>query len=254
MTQKERLLRLRAMQDPSSVVDEAFDFLNSRVEETQIEEIPISISFKDVPFNIKAEKGDKGDQGDMGPQGIQGEQGPMGLPGPEGKQGPRGLKGEDGKSVDIDDVVKEVLKKLPKVKETKPEDVLKLVLKEINIPDTKGFISKTELTEFLRRGGFRGGGDTVSAGDGISIEINNNGQKVISSLSSKTSYAETPTGTINGINNVFTVANTITFVNGLYLNGQFIHPADYSYTGTTITFVTAPDISYSGLPFTVVYY
>lgn len=69
-----------------------------------------------------------------------------------------------------------------------------------------------------------------------------------------TLYTQTPVGTINGINTDFTVTNTITFVVGLYMNGQFIHPAEYSFATTTITFVTAPDISFAGLPFTIVYY
>ena len=68
-----------------------------------------------------------------------------------------------------------------------------------------------------------------------------------------TLYTETPSGTINGVNAVFSTANTISSVFGLYMNGQYIHPADYSTSGTTITFVTAPDSSYSGLPFTIVY-
>jgi len=45
----------------------------------------------------------------------------------------------------------------------------------------------------------------------------------------------------------------MTKVLSIHLNGQFIHPTDYTYTGTTVTFLVAPDISYAGLPFTVVY-
>ena len=69
-----------------------------------------------------------------------------------------------------------------------------------------------------------------------------------------TSYTETPTGTIDGANKVFNVAHTITFINLIAMNGQFIHPGDYTFTGTTITWGTAPDVSYAGLPFTCVYY
>lgn len=65
--------------------------------------------------------------------------------------------------------------------------------------------------------------------------------------------SETPTGSIDGVNKVFTTATTILAVYGLYMNGQYIHPVDYSTAGTTITFVTAPDISYAGLPFTIVH-
>lgn len=56
-----------------------------------------------------------------------------------------------------------------------------------------------------------------------------------------TSYGiETPSGTINGSNTAFTVGNTPTAV---YLNGAFQTPGgvDYTLSGLTITFVTAPD-------------
>jgi hypothetical protein len=69
-----------------------------------------------------------------------------------------------------------------------------------------------------------------------------------------TCRSETPSGTINGSNATFTITTSKTFVIGIWMNGQFIHPADYSVTGTTITFGTAPDVSYSGLPFTIVYF
>ena len=66
-------------------------------------------------------------------------------------------------------------------------------------------------------------------------------------------YVETPTGLINGSNKIYTTVNTITTVINFSINGAFIHPVDYSTTGTTITFVTALDVSLSGLPFTIVY-
>ncbi len=64
---------------------------------------------------------------------------------------------------------------------------------------------------------------------------------------------ETPSGTIDGMNAAFTTSISITLVVALFLNGGFIHPAQYSATGSTITFVSPPDASYSGLPFTVIY-
>lgn len=72
---------------------------------------------------------------------------------------------------------------------------------------------------------------------------------------SNTSVQETPTGDIDGVNTEFTLSHTP--VSGtliLYLNGQFMHPtSDYTVTDDTITFVTAPDVSLSGLPFTAIY-
>lgn len=53
-------------------------------------------------------------------------------------------------------------------------------------------------------------------------------------------YGETPTGTLNGSNVTFTIANTpITGTVRVYLNGQRM-PSGYSVSGTTITFTTAP--------------
>lgn len=187
--------------------------------------------------------------------------------GEQGPSGPQGISGKDGRTPirlidywtkeDQTKIVSDVLKQIKPAKDgvsPKIEDIIKLVLKEIKLPDTKSFVTETKLSEFLRRGGFRGGGDTVEAGTGISISINGNGQKVITNTgASSTTYSETPTGAINSINKAFHTNHTITFIFGIYMNGQFIHPADYSFTGTTITWVTAPDISYSGLPFTVIY-
>lgn len=68
-----------------------------------------------------------------------------------------------------------------------------------------------------------------------------------------TTYSETPTGLINGSNKVYTVLHNITTVINFAINGQYIHPADYSVTTNTITFVTALDATLSGLGFTIVY-
>lgn len=66
-------------------------------------------------------------------------------------------------------------------------------------------------------------------------------------------YTQTPVGTIDGNNKVFTVAHTINNVIGFALNGMFVHPVEYTTSGTTITFVTAPDISLSGTSFSITY-
>lgn len=56
-------------------------------------------------------------------------------------------------------------------------------------------------------------------------------------------FNEQPTGTINGVNTEFTLANPA--VSGkliVRLNGQVLTPTtDYTHTGSTITFVNAPD-------------
>ncbi len=66
---------------------------------------------------------------------------------------------------------------------------------------------------------------------------------------------ETPAGTINGSNKVFTLAHTpLAGTLLLFLNGAFQSPVtDYTLATNTITFATAPDAAFSGLPFIAVY-
>jgi len=68
-----------------------------------------------------------------------------------------------------------------------------------------------------------------------------------------TAYVETPSGAINGSNVSYTTVHTMNTVLAVFINGQMLHPSDYSYTGTTLTMVSPLDASLSGSPFTVVY-
>jgi hypothetical protein len=57
------------------------------------------------------------------------------------------------------------------------------------------------------------------------------------------SMNETPSGTINGVNVTFTLANTPSNQIALYLNGQYMVPGageDYTLSGSTITMAAAP--------------
>lgn len=71
----------------------------------------------------------------------------------------------------------------------------------------------------------------------------------VSGGSSPTFYNDTVSGTIDGTNKVFTVTHTITGAIALFLaNSMYQNVVDYSFSGTTITYVTAPDASLSGQP------
>ena len=71
---------------------------------------------------------------------------------------------------------------------------------------------------------------------------------------SLTLYTETPSGLINGVNVTYTTLNSITNVFSFAINGQHIHPSQYSKSGSTITIVGgALDASLSGTPFTIIY-
>lgn len=65
-------------------------------------------------------------------------------------------------------------------------------------------------------------------------------------------YVQTPVGVIDGTNRIYSVSTTIGEVVELEFNGEFIHPSEYTASGTTITMATAlPAIS--GAAFTVAY-
>lgn len=70
---------------------------------------------------------------------------------------------------------------------------------------------------------------------------------------SVTIYTQTPVGAIDGVNLSYTVSNTINSVILMAINGEFIHPADYSTAGAGFTMNTALPAVYSGKPFTIVY-
>lgn len=98
----------------------------------------------------------------------------------------------------------------------------------------------------------RGGGDTVAAGSNVTLTRNPNGTVSINSTggSGSTIYTETVSGTINGSNKIFTVPTTI--INAIVLslaNSTYQAGVDFTTSGITITFVTAPDASLSGQPF-----
>lgn len=82
-----------------------------------------------------------------------------------------------------EDLIKEIQNRIKVPAAPRLEDVAKLVIdklhgSQVNWDDFKGV---GKLMEVLKMGGFRGGGDTVVAGDNIDITPNSIGQKVISS-------------------------------------------------------------------------
>lgn len=75
-----------------------------------------------------------------------------------------------------------------------------------------------------------------------------------------TVYTETPVGLINGSNTTYTVAHTINSIFSFAINGMYLHPqdiaagtGDYTFSGSTITFLTALPSSLAGTSFTIVY-
>lgn len=203
----------------------------------------------DVP-GPKGDKGDKGDRGEKGdsirgPKGDKGDpgrDGRDGAPGRDGKNGKDGKNGFDGASDSGEDIIK-------KINRTPIGDGLKIDNEHI-----EGFEDlKTSIRNVNRVNstpiGFRAYVDGVKKGllqdvnfkAGSNMTVTHsvvNGLPTITFASTGTGGGggwETPSGTVNGTNTVFTVANepVIVIADGtIYIDGS-----GYSYSGGTITFL-----------------
>jgi hypothetical protein len=185
MSQIEKLQQLRAARDPA---------------------YGANLMLAQMFQNIKGEKGDKGDKGEKGDKGDKGEKGDTGPQGPQGQQGPRGFAGEPGRDgrdgrngIDGRDGKNGKDGITPAV-----DDLIEKVIAELEKrPANERLVTKEELTNFLKRGGFRGGGDTVAAGSNVTI-TRANGITTISSSAGGGFTTLAPTETPNGTRTVFT--------------------------------------------------
>lgn len=144
---------------------------------------------------------------------------------------------KNGKDADEDAIVSRVLEQLPEEKELTAEEVIAKV-KMIGL-EPKDIIGLADfIQKFIPTKSF-GGGGTTDVGVKFSL--------------SRVVKTETPTGDIDGANTDYTVAGKITSIINFTINGQFIHPSEYTISGNTISFATALDASLSGTSFTVTY-
>lgn len=122
-------------------------------------------------------------KGLTGPQGQKGEHGPTGSNGTDGRDGYTPVKGVDYFTSDERiAMMKQVAIAIGTPKDgvsPSVEDVAKVVMKGMKLPNADSLVKKEELVAYLKRGGFHGGGDTVSAGTNVTI-TNVNGVKQIS--------------------------------------------------------------------------
>lgn len=155
-----------------------------------------------------------------------------------GKDGRDGANGKDGKDYVLTEKdIKAIAKKVEPPQIT-ADFILDLLSKE-GIParyirGIDKLIKKavSELKPWTVAGGMGTGG---TGGEGVAFA------------------SETPSGLVNGTNRIYTVSRSISIVLGLAINGQTIHPSEYSYSGQTITMNSAFHSSLSGLPFTIIY-
>lgn len=101
---------------------------------------------------------------------------------------------------------------------------------------------------YIDRLNFVGDGVTVTKmGDGIATVTIPGGS------TPPTLYTETPVGDIDGVNATFTTTQDITNVYSFAINGQFLHPTEYSVSGNTITFNNPIPADLAGTNFTIIY-
>lgn len=101
-----------------------------------------------------------------------------------------------------------------------------------------------ELEDFIERFrklpvGGRGGGGTSDIGNAASLG------RII--------RTETLSGTIDGVNTEFTVPTKITTILGYMLNGRAVPSGDYTISGRSITWGTAPIAAFSGKDHEIIY-
>lgn len=164
---------------------------------------------------------------------------------------------KDGVSPDPKQITKEVLSLLPKIDE---ERIIKQVIKRSPKPSLKVITEKIDeesiinnllksdkikvkfdgldaQLKVLDRRYIHGGGDTVSAGTGVTI-TNVNGTKQISASSSGFTTVNIATGTIDDTTTVFTFSSAISAVcvNGsIYRNGSTAMGGTIIISGVTAT-------------------
>ncbi len=151
-----------------------------------------------------------------------GKDGINGKDGAKGEKGDTPIKGIDyWDKNDKEGIIKEVLARMPKQEKAVQvnhkalaSEAIKGVIAEngIKIDHVEGLTKTlTGLKEYLKLGGYRGGGDTVAAGTGVTITTNSTGQKVINSSGGGfTTLAAT--GTVNGTNTAFTFTQKPTYI------------------------------------------
>lgn len=201
------------------------------------------------PQGIQGPKGEKGDKGDRGIPGLPGQPGPKGERGPAGPQGKQGIQGEkgekgdpgkNGKAPEYEWQETRVRFKQPDG-EWGPWKDLRGPMGEPGkgSPSVQVFNDESKITTSTQELHFNGDGVAVRQ-QGVRTIVTITGGGSNYNLSDN----ETPTGTINGVNTDFTLANEpVAGTLKLYRNGirQKIDE-DFTLSGNIITFIIAPQV------------
>jgi len=200
-----------------------------QTDEEKVEKISLKLATK-LAILEKGEKGDKDDKGDTGRglDGRNGKDGKNGLDGKNGKDGKDGKNGKDGKDANQEEIIEKIENDLPTLA-TKLRDALELLQGEERL-DVKAIGGLEDLIKKLDKKI-----DDKPMGGGGGFSYIHMDRHIIDD--------ETPSGTVNGTNKAFVLANTPNPSASLkvFVNGQKMTlTEDYTFSGRTITFVTAP--------------
>lgn len=216
----------------------------------------------------------KGDTGPMGPKGDKGDtpikgkdyftdeelqsiinyiqsnvsNGKDGVDGKNGTNGAAPAKGIDyWTEKDQKKIIEEAIKQLPKPKDGISPDAKKIaadVVKQISIPDTSKHITQEQLIDFLRRGGFRGGGGG-STGTTLALQTNGtpNGSQTTLNLKQGANVTITDDGvgglTIDATGGGTGITRVISSV-VVNTNAAAVALTDYVYLVSGTTTITMP--------------
>lgn len=143
-------------------------------------------------------KGDKGDKGDTGNTGPQGEQGPQGNPGPKGDTGDTGPQGPKGDTGNTGPQGPQGIQGNPGSNGQDGQDgfsPIATVTKSGNVATITITDKNGTTTAQIYDGSGGGGGGSYTAGNGISIDANNEISVDTTVIASKT-YVDTTVGDI----------------------------------------------------------
>ncbi len=263
MTQKERLAKLRALQNPDSVTEEALLLLSERLESIEVEP---AVPEKGVDYFTQEDidqiaalvrgmvkdgaDGAKGDKGDVGPEG---------RPGKDGAVGPEGRPGKDGETPNIDEALKRALSQLPKTEKVDTDKIVKEALAAFKKEYKNDSLKLTELEKRLIRLGGGGASYFTQLQDG-NISNPTNGQVIAWNSTTQKWENQNPSGG-GGIQNSFETvsANLSAYDNVLNYDGSgnitsIIYSngvtKTFNYTGADITSIVLSGATPGGIELT----
>lgn len=160
------------------------------------------------------------------------------------------------------ELIKKVISRIPEnkaslkiIQETFEADPMSVIDKIMSLPEGKFKLKSSQIEGLeqtiqafrsqLGRGYLHGGGDTVAAGTNITITTNSGGQKVINATSGGFTIL-TVTGTVNGVNQIFTVLTkpSIVVSDGVsFTEKDNNNITQWTYVGTTLTLIIPPPIN-----------